>query len=103
MTTPQSQLFKKKLTVSHKFTENILKILWELKKSGKAPDTIKNINKCLQRLSKDCDLNNPESVLIFVATLERKNGYKRNLIMAYEHYVNPVSYTHLTLPTTPYV
>ena len=88
MTTPQIQLFKKKPTVPHKFTENILKILWELKKSGKAPDTIKNINKCLQRLSKDCDLNNPENVLTFVATLDRKNGYKRNLIMAYEHYVN---------------
>ena len=88
MTTPQIHQFKKKPTIPHKFTENILKILWELKKSGKALDTIKNINKCLQRLSKDCDLNNPESVLIFVATLERKNGYKRNLIMAYEHYVN---------------
>jgi len=87
MTTPQFQLFKKKPIVPHKFTENILKILWELKKSGKAPDTIKNINKCLQRLAKSCDLNNPESVLTFVATLDRKNGYKRNLIMAYEHYV----------------
>ena len=84
MTAPQIQLFKKKPTVPHKFTENILKILWELKKSGKAPDTIKNINKRLKRLSKNCDLNNPENVLNFVATLDRKNGYKRNLIMAYE-------------------
>lgn len=65
----------------------IIKVLWELKKLGRAEATIRNIRKCLNVLAKYSNLNNPESVLTFVATFERRNGYKRNLIMAYEHYV----------------
>jgi len=72
---------------------NILQVLWELKKIGKADDTIKNISKCLKVLAKHTDLNDPESVKIFVATYDRNNGYKRNLIMAYEHYVKTFNLT----------
>jgi len=67
--------------------EKILNVLWQLKKQGKADATIKNISKCLYRLAQYTDLDNPDSVLTFVATFDRKQGYKRNLIMAYERYV----------------
>jgi len=66
----------------------ILNVIWELKKLGKANDTIKNISKLLHRLAKSTNLNDPEAVKSFVAALDRNDGYKRNLIMAYEHYVN---------------
>jgi integrase len=67
--------------------DKIFNVLWELKKQGKAKDTIKNIAKCLKRLNNLCDLDNPDDILAFVANFDRKDGYKRNLIMAYEHYV----------------
>ncbi len=44
------------------------------------------MSKCLYVLEKHTNLNDPESVKTFVATLDKNNGYKRNLIMAYEHY-----------------
>jgi integrase len=62
--------------------------LLELKKAGKANDTIRNIRKCLYVLDRNANLSDPEAVKMFVALLERNHGYKRNLIMAYEHYVN---------------
>jgi hypothetical protein len=71
----------------------ILAVLWELKKSGKAEDTIRNIHKCLYVLEKHCNLEDPEAVKTFVATYDRNNGYKRNLIMAYEHYVKTYNLT----------
>jgi integrase len=64
----------------------IINVLWELKKLGRADDTIKNISKCLYVLERNANLEDPESVRTFVATYDRNNGYKRNLIMAYEHY-----------------
>jgi integrase len=69
------------------FKGKIIEVLWKLKKEGKAEATIKNIGKCLKVLARHTDLDNPDSVLTFVATYDRKQGYKRNLIMAYEHYV----------------
>jgi integrase len=71
----------------------ILNVLWELKKSGKADDTIKNINKCLYVLEKHTNLHDPEAIKAFVATYDRNNGYKRNLIMAYGHYVKTYNLT----------
>ena len=64
----------------------ILTVLWELKKAGKADDTIRNVRKCLIVLDRLTNLQDPEAVKTFVATYDRNNGYKRNLIMAYEHY-----------------
>jgi integrase len=58
-----------------------------LKKSGKAEDTIKNVSKKLYALEQHTNLEDPEAVKTFVATAPLSNGYKRNLIMAYEHYV----------------
>jgi len=71
----------------------ILNVLWELKKKGRADDTIKNVSKCLYVLAKHANLDNPDAVLTFVATYDRNTGYKRNLIMAYEHYVKLHGFT----------
>jgi len=37
-------------------------------------------------LAQHCSLDVPESVRYFIATLERKEGYKKNLCVAYNHY-----------------
>jgi len=87
----------------------ILNVLWELKKSGRRDDTIKNISKCLYRLTKYTNLDDPEAVKTFVATFDRNEGYKRNLIMAYEHYVKtygltwtkPKYHEHPKMPKIP--
>ena len=58
-----------------------------MKKNGKANATIKNIGKALDVLARRCNLNNPEEVRTFIATLDRKNGYKRQLCYSYDVYV----------------
>jgi len=58
-----------------------------MKKDGKADATIKNVGKALQTLAKYCDLNNPDAVKTFIATFDRKNGYKRQLCYCYDVYV----------------
>jgi len=65
----------------------ILNVLWELKKKGKAEDTIRNVRKALQALAKRADLDNPEQVRTYIATADKSNGYKRQLCYAYNHYV----------------
>ena len=73
--------------VGEKTYPKILKVLWEMKKNGKAKDTIKNVAKALKVLAKNCDLDNPDSVKTFIAVLDRKNGYKRQLCYSYNCYV----------------
>lgn len=87
----------------------ILKVLWELKKNGKADLTIKNVSKCLIVLDDKCNLDNPEEVKAVIATLDRKNGYKRQLCYSYNNYVKihgliwnkPVYYATSKLPKIP--
>ena len=73
--------------LSKDFNSKILQVLWELKKKGRADTTIKNVSKALYVLAKQCNLNNPDSVKTFIATLDRKNGYKKALTFAYDNYV----------------
>jgi hypothetical protein len=54
----------------------IFNVLWELKKQGFTPYTIKNTDKRLKVLANNCNLNSPERVREFIATLDRKDGYK---------------------------
>jgi integrase len=87
----------------------ILEVLWELKKKGRANATIKNVSKALNALEKFCDLDKPEQVRTFIATFDRKNGYKRNLCFAYDNYVKvhglqwerPKYYVPSKLPKIP--
>lgn len=58
-----------------------------MKKDGKAEATTKFTRKALNFLAKHADLDNPEVVKGFIAQLERKNGYKKNLCFAYDNYV----------------
>lgn len=58
-----------------------------MKKNGKAKETIKNVGKALKVLARSCDLDDPEAVKTFIAVLDRKNGYKRQLCYSYNCYV----------------
>jgi len=58
-----------------------------MKKDGYADETIKNVGKSLFRLAKLCNLDSPDSVKTFIATFDRKDGYKRALCYAYDCYV----------------
>jgi len=58
-----------------------------MKKNGKAESTITNTRKALCFLAKHANLDNPEVVKGFIAQLDRKNGYKKNLAFAYDNYV----------------
>jgi integrase len=49
--------------------------------------TLKNISKALKFLAKHCDLDNPENVKRFIANYNTSDSYKRNLSIAYNHYV----------------
>jgi integrase len=68
------------------FSTEIFQVVWELQKQGKAKATIKNVNKALKVLARNCNLNEPEAVRGFIARLERKNGYKRQLCYPYDKY-----------------
>ena len=57
-----------------------------MQKNGLAKDTIRNVNKALNALNKKCDLNNPEEVKGYIARIENKTGYKRQLTYAYDKY-----------------
>jgi len=87
----------------------ILKVLWELKKDGKSEATIKNIDKALFVLAKKVNLDDPEAVKVFIATLDGKDGYKRQLCYSYSKYVKingltwkkPVYYAKAKMPRIP--
>ena len=95
--------------VQQKFTEQILQVIWEIKKQGLSKYTIENINKKLKVLAKHCNLNNPETVRDFIAKFDRKDGYKRALCYAYNKYTQihniqwnkPKYYQPAKLPRIP--
>jgi len=57
-----------------------------MKNDNKADSTIKFTRKALTFLSKHTSLSEPEAVKAFIAQLDSKNGYKRNLCIAYNKY-----------------
>jgi integrase len=87
----------------------IINVLWELKKKGRANDTLKNIRKALEVIARHTNIDNPESVRTYITTLDRKNGYKKNLCSAYDHYVKlhgltwekPKYYQEAKMPKIP--
>jgi len=84
-------------------------VLWELQKQGKSPYTIENVSKALNVLANHCNLNDPENVRGFLARLNRKDGYKRQLSYAYQKYTEthklewkkPTYYQPQRLPKIP--
>ncbi|MFA5364918.1 MAG: site-specific integrase [Candidatus Bathyarchaeia archaeon] len=95
--------------VQSNFKEEIFQVIWEIQKQGLSHYTIKNINKKLKVLAKNCDLNNPEQVRGYIAKLDKKDGYKRALCYAYNKYVEfhklswtkPIYYQPQRLPKIP--
>jgi integrase len=61
-----------------------LPLLAKLEKDAYSEYTIDAVAKHLKRLSQHCDLNNPESVKLYVSELKVSNGYKINLYKAYK-------------------
>ena len=64
----------------------IFEVLWNLKKSGYSKSTIKNRQKMLWFLCKHCDLDDPESVKEFIASLEHSSAWKKVLSNTYNSY-----------------
>ncbi len=92
-------------------TTLILNVLAKMKNNNKADSTIRFTDKALTYLSKHADLNKPEQVKHHIANLNSKNGYKRNLCIAYNKYckyykikwVMPLykpEVKHIKIPTT---
>jgi len=67
---------------------NIINVLIELRKKGLREKTIRSISKSLKFLIRNLGsaINNPEAVREFIAKLDRNEGYKRNLVYAYDCY-----------------
>jgi len=66
----------------------LVNLLWKLKSEGRSEETIRNIGKCLRVLEKNASLENPDSVKSWIANFGKTEGYKRNLVNAYCHYIN---------------
>jgi len=58
-----------------------------MKKNGRADSTIKTVGKSLNKLERLANLDEPESVKTFLATVDLSNDYKRILCSAYDCYV----------------
>jgi deoxyinosine 3'endonuclease (endonuclease V) len=59
----------------------------ELKKQGYRESTIvQNYAKILKQLSKNCNLNNPETVLSFLAAKDMSYGRKELIVDCYANY-----------------
>jgi len=65
----------------------VFNVLWEMKKNGREESTLNSTRKALLFIAKHSDLDNPEVVKGFIARLDRKNGYKKQLCFAYDNYV----------------
>jgi integrase len=57
-----------------------------MKNLGKSDYSIRFTSKALILLSKHADLNNPEAVKTFIASLNTTSGYKKNLCIAYNKF-----------------
>lgn len=75
-------------TATHPFVHDtaVLNVLIKMKNDNKSHDTINFARKALNRLSQSVKLNEPEAVKAFIASLETRNGYKRNLSIAYNQF-----------------
>lgn len=74
-------------TTESLYSSDITQFLWELKKRGYKETTIvQNYAKILKQLSRNCDLNNPESVLNLLVSKEICDGRKELIVNCYANY-----------------
>ena len=77
---------KKRCTTDKLYTQRIFQVLWQMKKDGYSEATIETIGKRLKTLSKHVNLYNPDEVKTYVANAGWSNGYKDNMVNAYNHF-----------------
>jgi integrase len=66
---------------------------WQMKKDGKADATITTAVARLKRLSKLCNVQEPEQVKTILATVEWKNATKRHVAQIYRYYLRYINKT----------
>jgi len=62
-------------------------VLIKLKFVGLAENTLKAVSYRLSYLAKHSDLDNPDEVAQFIASMSHKNSYKDSMVKAYNYYV----------------
>jgi integrase len=65
----------------------IMAFAWEMKKNGNAESTIETIIQRLTRLTKLCNINEPEQVKTILATLKWENSTKTTICKIYTRYL----------------
>jgi len=73
-------------TPSPALWKNLFAVVYELKKQGRKESTLIAVSRKLRYLARNVDLNNPEKVKEFIASLQCSDGHKDNLIDVYSHY-----------------
>jgi integrase len=69
------------------YKNDLTPFLWDLKKRGYRETTIvENYAKILKHLTKNCNLNNPDSVLTYLATKDISEGRKELIVDCYANY-----------------
>ncbi|HXX87556.1 MAG TPA: hypothetical protein VEH86_03820 [Candidatus Acidoferrum sp.] len=68
---------------STKYADEIIKTLLDLKKEGKAKNTIETVATSLKKLVANTDLRDPENVKLYIANLKLRNNTKQKLVFSY--------------------
>jgi integrase len=76
--TPARPFFESPLT---------LEVILDLKKKGKAEETINGYSRRLRHLAKNTDINSPETVKEYITKKESSNANKEAYANAYDHFV----------------
>jgi integrase len=75
--TPARPLFESPLT---------LEVILDLKKQGKAEETINGYSRRLRHLAKNTDINDPETVKAYISNKQSSNANKEAYANAYDHF-----------------
>jgi len=82
----QKTQFSTRTTQNKETTAKIINILIKLKNNGKSDYTIRNVDKFLNVLNRNCNLDNPEEVKAFIANHKVSNSTKECYSYAYRKY-----------------
>jgi len=65
----------------------IFNVVWNLKKRGYSDRTLKGYLKRLKFLAKNVNIDDPNAVSMFLASMKVSDAYKEGIVNAYVHYV----------------
>jgi len=74
-------------TKDEPYALRVFEVLWQMKKDGYSENTLETFGRRLRYLAKHVNLGSPEEVKEFIAEKAWSNGYKDNVVSAYNHYV----------------